>query len=195
MCLRAFCGILSPRDFAAGYESRPSCRGYDSQPDFCDRAPRALGGLGGLRVRIFIADADRELRLGLQMLLHQEAGMHVTGMAVQTEGLAAQVAASQPDVLLVDWHLPGGSIPEVLAAIRKSARYPRTIVLSVHAELEQDAIAAGADLFIAKNTTPHVLLDALRSMETDRRVHRRHAISHKRSGEAEEAILEQAEHK
>jgi hypothetical protein len=33
-------------------------------------------------VRIFIAEADKELRLALQLLLNQQAGMHVTGIAV-----------------------------------------------------------------------------------------------------------------
>ena len=116
-------------------------------------------------MRIFIADADRELRLGLQMLLHLEGGMHVTGMAVRTEGLAAQVAASQPDLLLLDWDLPGRLIPEVLAELRQSASCPQVVVMSVRAETEQDAIAAGADLFVAKNAPPAELVEALRSIE------------------------------
>jgi DNA-binding NarL/FixJ family response regulator len=116
-------------------------------------------------MRIFIADADRELRIALQMLLHQEPGMHVTGIAVQTEGLAEQVAASHPDVLLVDWHLPGGSTAEVLAELRQSVYCPLIIVMSVHAEAEQEAMASGADLFVAKNEPPAELLEALRSVE------------------------------
>jgi DNA-binding NarL/FixJ family response regulator len=116
-------------------------------------------------VRIFIADADRELRLALQILFHQEPGMHVTGIAVRTEGLAAQVAASQPDVLLLDWHLPGGSMAEVLAELGRSASGPQVIVMSVNPDTEQDAMAAGADLFVAKNVPPGELLGALRSIE------------------------------
>ena len=38
-------------------------------------------------MRLFIADADQELRVGLQMFLHQEPGMPVVGMAVRTKGL------------------------------------------------------------------------------------------------------------
>jgi DNA-binding NarL/FixJ family response regulator len=116
-------------------------------------------------MRIFIADADRELRLALQILLHQEAGMYVTGMAVRTEGLAAQVAASQPDVLLLDWGLPGGSIADVLAELGQSVSRPQVVVMSVNPDTEQDAMAAGADLFVAKNVPPSELLEALRLME------------------------------
>ena len=88
--------------------------------------------------------------------------MHVIGMAVRTDGLAIQVAASQPDVLLVDSHLPGGSVEEELAKIRQSDRCPKIVLMSVHAELGQDTLAAGADLFIAKDQAPGVLLEALR---------------------------------
>jgi DNA-binding NarL/FixJ family response regulator len=116
-------------------------------------------------MRIFIADADRELRMGLQMLLHQESGMHVTGIAVQIEGLEAQVAASQPDVLLLDWRLPGGSMPEVLAELRQSVPRLQVIAMSVRDDDEGEAMAAGADLFVAKNAPPGELLKSLRSME------------------------------
>ena len=81
--------------------------------------------------------------------------------------MAAQVAASQPDVLLLDWDLPGGLIPEVLAELRQSASCPQVVVMSVHAETEQDAMAASADLFVAKNAPPAELLEALRSMDVD----------------------------
>ena len=62
-------------------------------------------------MRLFIADADQELRLALQMLLHQEPGMPVVGIAVRAKGLVAQAAASQPDVVLLDWCLPGQPAP------------------------------------------------------------------------------------
>jgi DNA-binding NarL/FixJ family response regulator len=121
--------------------------------------------LGGEALRIFIADADRELRLALQILIHQESGMYVTGMAVRTEGLAAQVAASQPDVLLLDWHLPGGSIADVLAELGQSGSRPKVVAMSVNPDTEQDAMASGADSFVAKNVPPGELLGSLRSIE------------------------------
>jgi DNA-binding NarL/FixJ family response regulator len=116
-------------------------------------------------MRIFIADADRELRVALQMLLHQEPGMHVTGMAVRAEGLAEQVLVSRPDVLLVDWYLPDGSLVTELAELSRSDRCPLIIVMSVHAETAPEAMAVGADLFVAKNAPPIELVRTLRSVE------------------------------
>ena len=37
-------------------------------------------------MRLFIADANKELRVGLQILLQQEAGMRVIGVAEKAEG-------------------------------------------------------------------------------------------------------------
>jgi len=115
-------------------------------------------------VRIFIAEADKELRLALQMLLHREAGMHVTGMAIHSKGLVAQIAASEPDVLLLDWDLPGQPVPELLADLHKLEPRPVLAVMSVRPEAEQTALAAGADAFVSKSLPPIGLLALLRTM-------------------------------
>lgn len=151
--------MLSVRGSPVGGRA-PSLIFIHSLPiDFYHRVQR------GEALRIFIADADRALRLALHLLLDQETGLHVTGIAVQTEGLAAQVAASQPDVLLLDWHLPGGSVADVLAELGQSGSRPQVVAMSVDSDTEQDAIAAGADLFVAKNAPPGELLKTLRSIE------------------------------
>ena len=114
-------------------------------------------------MRLFIADVDKELRLALQLMLHQEPGMHVTGMAVQAPGLLAQIAASEPDVLLLDWHLPGMLITELVADLRGLELPPKIIVISVRPEDKDEAMAAGADGFIGKNAPPDELLEIIRS--------------------------------
>jgi DNA-binding NarL/FixJ family response regulator len=117
-------------------------------------------------MRIFIADADKELRLALQMLLHQQAGMHVIGMAVQTKGLVAQIAASEPDVLLLDWALPGQPpIADVLADLGKLEPRPKLVVMAIQAEVKQPAFAAGADAFANKSVPPSQLMAMLRTMQ------------------------------
>jgi len=65
-------------------------------------------------MRLFIADEDQMAIVGLQLLLHQEPGMPVVGMAVRTRSLLAQLAASTPDVPLLDWFLPRRPAIDVL---------------------------------------------------------------------------------
>ena len=116
-------------------------------------------------MRIFIADADKELRLALQMLLHQQAGMHVTGVAVHSKGLVAQIAASEPDVLLLDWALPGQPIADLLADLDKLEPRPKLVVMAVQPEVEQPALAAGADVFAGKNVPLSKLVAMLHTMQ------------------------------
>jgi DNA-binding NarL/FixJ family response regulator len=113
-------------------------------------------------MRLFIADADPVLRVSLQIRLHEEPGMNVTGMAVQTNGLLAQLEASRPDVLLLDWQLPGASVEELLDQIKALEPPPKIIVLSVRPEVEKLALAAGADGFISMNEPPDELLEVVR---------------------------------
>ena len=117
-------------------------------------------------MRLFIAAADQELRVGLQMFLHQEPGMPVVGIAVHTKGLLAQVAASQPDVLLLDWNLPGRPVADVLADLNELERQPKIIVLAVRPETERTALAAGADAFFATTGSSDGLIAVLRQMRS-----------------------------
>jgi len=114
---------------------------------------------------IFLAESDQNLRLGMQMLLHQEAGIHVIGMAIQAEGLVVQVEASRAEVLILDWHLPGASMPELLSDICRLASPPKIVVLSVNPEVKAVALSAGAIAFIGKNAPPDELLEVVRSMK------------------------------
>ena len=91
--------------------------------------------------------------------------MHVIGMAIQAEGLLVQVQASRAEVLIMDWHLPGASMPDLLTDIRALGSPPKVVVLSVNPEVKTMAYSAGADAFIVKNAPPDELLDVVRSMK------------------------------
>ena len=115
-------------------------------------------------MRIFLAEADQQLRLGLQMLLHQEAGTYVVGMAVRADKLAVQVEASEADVVLLDWRLPGLSAPRHIAEIQALDSPPAIIVLSVNPDVKAEALAAGADACISKSEPPDSLLEVVGSV-------------------------------
>ena len=115
-------------------------------------------------MRLFIADADRHLRVALQILLHQEPDMHVMGMAASAKRLVVQVEASQPDMLLIDWNLPGMPVRDLLRGLQALDTSPKLVVLSVRPEDESAAMAAGADVFIEKSNAPENLLEQLRTI-------------------------------
>jgi len=98
------------------------------------------------------------------MYLQQEPGLYVTGMASEAMGLPAQIEASQPDVLLLDSHLPGATMQGLLTDIRGLESPPKIVVLSIKPEDKEPAISAGADAFSSKNAPPEELLEVIRSL-------------------------------
>ena len=118
-------------------------------------------------MRIFIAESNEDLRVGLQMFLLRDARMHVIGMAVQAKGLLAQLEALQVEVLVLDWHLPGASMPELVVDVCQLETPPRIVVLSVRPEEEAEALSAGADAFVSKYKPPEELLEVLHSITTN----------------------------
>ena len=118
-------------------------------------------------MRIFLADADRDERLALQFLLGHEPGMEVVGIAIRSEDLAAQLKASRPDVVLLDWNLVTKPAADCLSGSHSLSPQLKIVVLHVRQELRQEVEAAGADVFIVKDTPPDELLKILRKMREE----------------------------
>ena len=114
---------------------------------------------------IFLAESDQNLRLGMQMLLHQEAGMHVIGLAIQAKGLVVQVEASRAELLILDWQLPGADMPALINDIGGLVSPPKIVVLAVDPEVKALALSAGAEAFVGKNTPPDELLEVVRKLQ------------------------------
>jgi DNA-binding NarL/FixJ family response regulator len=115
-------------------------------------------------VRIFIASADKTLRLALQLLLESEPGMVVIGMSDRSKGLLTVVGTSQPEVLLLDVGLAEEATPQLVSDLHRLQYHPKVIVLSSNPPTAATTLAAGADGFISKTAPPDELLPILRKM-------------------------------
>ena len=123
---------------------------------------------GQQKVRILVADRYAALRSAVKTLLQNELGLEVIGEACDSQELLAQIEAQPPDVVLLEWGLPGQPAAELLALLR--ARDPpqlKIIVLGRYAEQQQDALAAGADYFVSKSDGPKRLLTAVRIVQVE----------------------------
>ena len=117
-------------------------------------------------MRVFIADPRSEARIAFMMYLRQEPGIYITGMAIEAQSLLAQVEATQSDVVLLDWHLPGQPVTEVIAELKTLEQRPQIVILSVRPGVESEAMAAGADAFVSKAESPDRLVAVLRNMRS-----------------------------
>lgn len=99
----------------------------------------------------------------MRLLLHEELGIEHVDEASDAESLRAQIEAAPPDVLLLDWDLPGLQNGNVLTAVRTVAPALTVIVLSGKPGVRQAALDAGADAFVSKAEDPAHLVQVLHS--------------------------------
>lgn len=122
-------------------------------------------------MRILLADDQARVRSALRLLLEQEPGLCVVGEAAETEEILAQIQATRPDLMLLDWELPGLALAssirsgkQLLSVLHGHCPDLRVIALSGQLEARQAALAAGADAFVSKGDPPERLLATLRKL-------------------------------
>ncbi len=102
-------------------------------------------------VRVVIADDHPILVRGLRVAL-AEAGLDVVGAASSGAAVVGLVEATQPDVVLLDLHMPGVGGLECLAELRRRMPDVKVIVFSGDAEQSSidAAISRGASCYVVK---------------------------------------------
>jgi DNA-binding NarL/FixJ family response regulator len=121
-----------------------------------------------------LATARSDLRFALEVLLREEPGIAVVGTATGTEGLLALMKSTSPDLVVLDWNLPGRPPADLIAAARVLDDPPYIIVLGKDSASRQAAQDAGADAFVLRGDPPGELLAAIRHSRSLRTAPSRH---------------------
>jgi two-component system, NarL family, invasion response regulator UvrY len=115
-------------------------------------------------VRILIADDQRRTRKSLKALL--AASLPQTEIWEAAGGAEALKLARDvhPHLVLMDIRMPGIDGLDATRGIK--SRWPeiKVLVLSLYESRQEEALAAGADLFVSKGESPERLLSALSSL-------------------------------
>ncbi|HWI81200.1 response regulator [Ramlibacter sp.] len=118
-------------------------------------------------VRLMVVDDHTLFRRGLVALLASDASLAVVGEASDAGEAVRHAAALQPDVILLDNHLPGVTGIQALPGLKDAAPRARIILLTV-SEDEQDlqaALRGGAHGYLLKTIEGDLLAQAIhRSM-------------------------------
>jgi DNA-binding NarL/FixJ family response regulator len=116
-------------------------------------------------IRVAIVDDHSVVRAGLRRLLEASAGIDVVGDAPDGRAALELVAASRPDVVLMDLSMPAMDGIEATAAITRDAPDVRVLVLTSFADHDDvlRALDAGAAGYILKDCEPDELLAAVRA--------------------------------
>jgi DNA-binding NarL/FixJ family response regulator len=110
---------------------------------------------------ILLADGRSKVRFALRVLLERQLGLEVVGEAVDAQDLLNKVEEDGPDLVLLDWDLPGLQAEQTIAMLREFCPELSVIVMSGRPETQQVALNAGVDAFIHKTSQPESLLAAI----------------------------------
>ena len=119
-------------------------------------------------LNILIGDAQPRVRFGLRLLLEQQPGWRVAGEAEDAQALLDHVRSGCPDLVLLDWELPGMPAQELLTVIRQACPRLWVIFMSGKVELRQMALQSGADIFAYKVDPPEILLGLIRGLAAEK---------------------------
>ncbi len=115
-------------------------------------------------IRILLADDHSIVRDGLRRIVEEDGAMAVVAEASDGREAIRKVAASRPDVAVVDISMPGLDGLEVVSRLKESHPQLPVLILTMHEEAQYvvRAIEAGAMGYLTKQSAPEQLVTAIR---------------------------------
>jgi two-component system chemotaxis response regulator CheY len=120
---------------------------------------------GERRVRVAIADDDESVRLALGAMLTRADGLELVGEAVDAPTAVVVAATRRPDVVVLDFDMPGGGGTRAAAEIREACPTARIVALSADSSpaAQLDMSRAGAVGYLVKGAPADEIERAIRS--------------------------------
>jgi DNA-binding NarL/FixJ family response regulator len=125
--------------------------------------PPTLEAMTSAQTRVFIVEDSPEVRRSLVDLLHEIDGVSVVGEAETPDEAVAGIRRTDPDCVVLDFQLVGGTGVEVLRAIHPASPEIAFVVLTNHpnAQYRRICMEAGAAWFFDKSTEFRKLKDVI----------------------------------
>jgi diguanylate cyclase (GGDEF)-like protein len=126
---------------------------------------QADGEAPGDSIRLLIADDDPMIRLTLAALIDREPGFELIGEAEDADQAIEMAARRRPDVVLLDFNMPGGGGVRAATLIREAN--PDIKLVAVSADDSQgaqyDMSRAGAVGYVVKGSSDEEIVRVIRS--------------------------------
>jgi len=118
------------------------------------------------RVTVAIVDDDPLVRSALGLMLGGQADLEVVGEAADGDEVVALTERTRPDILLMDIRMPRVNGLEATRRLHARPDPPRVIVLTTFDadDYVVEALGAGADGFLLKDTPPPQIVAAIRKV-------------------------------
>jgi len=123
-------------------------------------AERAAADRAAELIRVAVVDDDDLVRSGLQAILGLEEDITVVGGGADGTDVPALVAATHPDVVLMDVRMPRIDGIAATERITRTGDGPAVVIITTfeNDDAVHDALLAGARGFVLKRATPEQLL-------------------------------------
>jgi two-component system invasion response regulator UvrY len=117
-------------------------------------------------LNLLVVDDHPYIRQGLRMVFQRERGIQIKHEAASAADAIRLLERERYDVVIMDINLPDQNGLDVIRQVRTSGNRVPVLVLTMHSEesLGVRAIQAGADGFLAKDSPPVQLVEALRQL-------------------------------
>ncbi|WP_210481114.1 response regulator transcription factor [Naasia sp. SYSU D00948] len=114
-------------------------------------------------IRVLVVDDQAVIREGLAMLLRLMPGIEVAGTGIDGDDALRQVAALDPDIVLMDLDMPRCSGIEATGRLVATNARARVIVLTTYSDDTSvfDALRAGARGYLTKDADSDAIRAAL----------------------------------
>lgn len=108
--------------------------------------------------KVLITDDRLTSRKGLRALMLTQPDIQVIGEATNGERAIQFIKDNKPDVVIMDAFMPKMNGLEATKIIKKRWSNIRVVILTLHDDIREEAIAAGADAFLVKGCSPDDLI-------------------------------------
>src|SRR4051812_33512787 len=117
------------------------------------------------KIRLVLADDHTMVRAGLSIVLSAQPDLEVVGEAADGFQALNMVEQTRPDVLLLDFTMPGMSGVQLIERLQKECPGTRVLVLTMHDEpaYMRAVLAAGGAGYLVKTAGDVELLSAIRA--------------------------------
>jgi DNA-binding NarL/FixJ family response regulator len=124
--------------------------------------------VGRHTIRVLVVDDHRSYAEALGLALSFERGFTVLGTVADVDTAVQRVLSERPDVVIIDWQLPGVDGVEGVRRILVADPRVRLVMITGHAEanLRRLAALAGASAFLAKESSISEIVQAVRDAVT-----------------------------
>ena len=127
---------------------------------------RRAGERSGILIKVLITDDRITSRKGLRALMLTQPDIQIIGEASNGEKAIQFIEREKPDVVLMDAFMPKLNGLQATKIIKKRWKRIRVVMLTMHDDIREEALDAGADAFLVKGCSPNELI---REIKNERR--------------------------